>query len=172
MTKSPSIAEVYLNPGDYHFGGPYTRVRTLLGSCVSIVLWHPHARLGGMCHFMLPTRGRPTKQRDGRYADEVVSLLCEAIALSGTRLAEYQARIFGGGHMFPGLAQSRRHHVGQQNIDIARRLLAERKLGCHGEHVGGVGHRNLIFDIWSGEIALKQTQPLATQEPPAGKRPL
>lgn len=171
MPNRPSIAEVYLNPGDYHFGGPYTRVRTLLGSCVSIVLWHPHARLGGICHFMLPTRGRPTKQRDGRYADEVMSLLCEAIAQSGTKLVEYQARIFGGGHMFPGLEKTRRHHVGQQNIDVARRLLAENKIGCHGEHVGGFGHRNLIFDIWSGQIALKQNQPLAAQEPPAGKRP-
>ncbi|WP_371318678.1 chemotaxis protein CheD [Pseudomonas sp. sia0905] len=146
-------------------------MRTLLGSCVSIVLWHPHARLGGICHFMLPTRGRPAKQRDGRYADEVMSLLCEAIAQSGTKLAEYQARIFGGGHMFPGLAKARRHYVGQHNIDAARRLLAEKKIGCHGEHVGGFGHRNLIFDIWSGQIALKQTQPLAAQESPAGKRP-
>ena len=170
MPNRPSIAEVYLNPGDYHFGGPYTRVRPLLGSCVAIVLWHPHARLGGMCHFMLPTRGRPAKQRDGRYADEVMSLLCEAIAQSGTKLAEYQARIFGGGHMFPGLAQTRRHHVGQQNIEAARRLLAEKKIGCHGEHVGGFGHRNLIFDIWNGQIALKQTQPLTAQVPPAGKQ--
>ncbi len=171
MPNRPSIAEVYLKPGDYHFGGPHTRIRTLLGSCVSIVLWHPYAHLGGMCHFMLPTRGRPTKERDGRYGDEVMSLLCEAIHMSGTLLAEYQARIFGGGHMFPGLSNARRQHVGRQNVDAARRLLAEYKLTCHGEHVGGFGHRNLIFDLWNGQIALKQTQPLAVQEPPAGKRP-
>ncbi|NQD79796.1 chemotaxis protein CheD [Phytopseudomonas seleniipraecipitans] len=170
MTKTPSIAEVYLQPGDYHFGGPYTRVRTLLGSCVSMVLWHPHARLGGMCHFMLPTRGRPTAHPDGRYGDEVMNLLCEAIGLSGTRVSEYQARIFGGGHMFPTLMNSNRRHVGLQNIDMARRLIAEKKLSCHGEHVGGIGHRNLIFDIWNGHLALKQTAPTPISGRPSGER--
>ena len=170
MTKSPSIAEVYLNPGDYHFGGPYTRVRTLLGSCVSIVLWHPHAHLGGMCHFMLPSRGRPAKQRDGRYGDEVMSLLCEAIALSGTLLADMMATGFCQLGKHVTAAEDARLVVGQQNIDAARRLLDEKKLGCHGEHVGGFGHRNLIFDIWSGQIALKQTQPLAASGLPAGER--
>ncbi|XXF08933.1 chemotaxis protein CheD [Pseudomonas sp. D2-3] len=160
MPKRPAITEVYLQPGGYHFGGLYTRVRTLLGSCVSIVLWHPQARLGGMCHFILPTRGRPSTQRDGRYGDEVMSLLCDAISQSGTALGDYQARIFGGAHMFPELAHSRRQHVGQHNVAMARCLLAERNLDCYGEHVGGTRHRNLIFDIWSGQVALKQSLPL------------
>lgn len=170
MPKRPAITEVYLQPGGYHFGGPYTRVRTLLGSCVSIVLWHPQARLGGMCHFILPTRGGASARRDGRYGDEVMSLLCDAISQSGTALAEYHARLFGGGQMFPGLAHPRRQHVGQHNVAMARRLLAERNLGCYGEHVGGIGHRNLIFDIWSGQIALKQSLPLNASGLRAGQQ--
>lgn len=165
MTSTPTIAEVYLRPGEYHFGGPYTRIRTLLGSCVSLVLWHPHARLGGMCHFLLPTRGRATAHPDGRYGDEVMDLLRDAISSSGTRFSEYQVRIFGGGHMFPLLQPNKRQHIGLQNVAMARRLVAERGLICHGEHVGGIGHRNLIFDIWSGQLALKQSAPLSTFGP-------
>ncbi|MDQ7986144.1 chemotaxis protein CheD [Pseudomonas sp. G34] len=170
MPKRAVITEVYLQPSGYYFGGPNTRVRTLLGSCVSIVLWHPDAHLGGMCHFMLPTRGQPTDKPDGRYGDEAMSLLCDAIRLSGTSPSDYQGRLFGGGQMFPELAHPRRQHVGQHNVAMARRLLAERNIGCHGEHVGGIGHRNLIFDIWSGQIALKQSLPLNASGLRAGQQ--
>ncbi|OXS16719.1 chemotaxis protein CheD [Zobellella denitrificans] len=40
------VEEVLLQPGQFHFGGPATRVRTLLGSCVAMVLWHPRRQHG------------------------------------------------------------------------------------------------------------------------------
>ena len=53
MRKPKGVIEVFLQPGELYFGDRYTRLRTLLGSCVSIVLWHREALLGGMCHYML-----------------------------------------------------------------------------------------------------------------------
>ncbi len=38
---------VTLKAGEFHFGGGPTRISTLLGSCVSITLWHPRKRIGG-----------------------------------------------------------------------------------------------------------------------------
>jgi len=108
---------------------------------------------------MLPSRGRASALPDGRYGDEAMRLLSEAVASSGTRVSDYQVRIFGGGHMFPSIASDRQQHIGLQNVEMARRLVAEQGLICHGEHVGGVGYRNLIFDIWSGQLALKQSAP-------------
>lgn len=43
--------EVYLRPGDFCFGEGRLRITTLLGSCVSVVLWHPTQAHGGMCHY-------------------------------------------------------------------------------------------------------------------------
>lgn len=61
--------------GRYIFGDSHTRVRTLLGSCVAIVVWHPQRKIGGMCHYVLPNRkavaGRPL---DGRYANEAMEI--------------------------------------------------------------------------------------------------
>ncbi len=54
-TDTPEDVEtVVLRPGDFHFGGGHTRISTLLGSCVSITLWHPRRLIGGMCHYMMP----------------------------------------------------------------------------------------------------------------------
>ena len=57
MRKPPHVIEIFLQPGDFYFGDKDTRIRTILGSCVSITLWHPTRLIGGMCHFLLPFRG-------------------------------------------------------------------------------------------------------------------
>ena len=55
------ILEIFLQPGEFYFGEGKTRIRTLLGSCVAITLWHPRLHIGGMSHYMLPSRPRHRK---------------------------------------------------------------------------------------------------------------
>jgi Chemotaxis protein; stimulates methylation of MCP proteins len=55
-----AIMEIFLQPGDWYFGDRDTRIRTLLGSCIAITIWHPRLLVGGMCHFLLPGRGTCT----------------------------------------------------------------------------------------------------------------
>lgn len=149
------LHEPFLRPGEFHFGGGHTRIRTLLGSCVSITLWHPLRHIGGMCHYMLPSRpSRPADALDGRYADEAMALFDREIRRSGTRASEYQAKIFGGGNMFPNRAAGAGLEIGQRNIEMAHSLLAERKIPIVAEHLGGDGHRKLVFDLWSGDAWL------------------
>ncbi len=160
MRKPAGIIEIFLQPGELFFGDQHTRLRTLLGSCVSLVLWHPHRRIGGMTHFMLPGRTRSaTAPLDGRYGDEAMALLLSEIQAAGTRAEDYQLYLFGGGDMFPQVTRQAECSVGKRNIERARRLIADCGLKCHGEHVGGTGHRNLIFDVWSGQVAVRQLLP-------------
>ena len=94
------ILDVFLQPGDFHFGAGRTRISTLLGSCISITLWHPARLIGGMCHFMLPSRGLPAGvPLDGRYADEALAMFDQAVAAALSRPADYQVKVFGGGNM-------------------------------------------------------------------------
>jgi chemotaxis protein CheD len=56
-------------PGQWHFGPEQITVKTLLGSCVALTLWHPQRRIGGMCHYLLPDRKRePGQPLQGRFA--------------------------------------------------------------------------------------------------------
>lgn len=152
--------DFYLQPGDFEFGEAPGVMRTLLGSCVTVTLWHPVRHIGGMCHFMLPNRKRePKAPLDGRYADEAFALFDRAIARTGTRPGEYIAKLFGGGNMFTGKLAS--GDLGNQNIAAARSLMKERGIAVAAEHVGGSGHRKLIFDLSSGEVRLSH-QELAT----------
>lgn len=143
----------FLNPGEFHFGAAPLQLATLLGSCVTVTLWHPHRRIGGMCHILLPgrppRRGRPL---DGHYADEAFAMFDDAIARHGAAPREYQAKLFGGGDMFP--VAKTRIGLGARNIVTARDLLAARGIPLLAEHAGGAGHRKLVFDLGNGEVHL------------------
>lgn len=147
------VNTVVLSAGDFHFGSGHTRISTLLGSCVSITLWHPRKRIGGMCHYMMAERNRPPDAAlDGRYATEAFELFLQHVEQAGTRPAEYQAKLFGGANMFKN--EAGRMDIGERNIEYAHRLLASRHIALMSEHVAGSGRRKLHFDLWSGDVWL------------------
>lgn len=174
MTAKPDhIMEIFLQPGEFYFGDESTRIRTLLGSCVSITLWHPARRIGGMCHYMLPSRGgkgRCTVSPDGRYADEVLDLFLREIVLARSHPSEYEVKLFGGGNMFPrhakwskGRPSSVQTHAGganiaHKNIEVGRAMMEKIGFKIKAEHVGGDGRRHIIFDIWSGHVWVRQSK--------------
>lgn len=156
MHEPDEFIEIFLQPGEYYFGDWQTRIRTLLGSCIAITFWHPRARVGGMCHYLLPTRAsREMPDLDGRYGDEALLwMIREAVALN-TDPADYHIKVFGGGNMFPLLRKTIHIEVGRRNIERAFSLLAALNLSVSAKHVGGEGHRSLIFDVWSGHVWVK-----------------
>ncbi len=163
------IREIFLHPGDFHFGDATTRIVTLLGSCVSITVWNPRLRVGGMCHYMLPSRGAPPAGGgyDGRYGDEAMLLLMQNIRNLGADPAEFQAKVFGGANMFPLKCQRNEMNVGERNIEMALTLLQHYRISIKAKHIGGDGHRKLMLDIWSGDAWLKH-RPLS--QPPKEPR--
>jgi chemotaxis protein CheD len=181
MHKPDHVIEIFLQPGDFYFGDKDTRIRTLLGSCVSIICWHPVKLIGGMCHYMLPTRGERRKEAlDGRYADEAMEMFMREIRAADTKPSEYQVKIFGAGNMFPkaghiGCLQCSQKKADRKpgetcskvpcrNREIAYELIQRYGFALHAEHLGGNGHRQLLFDVWSGVAWMRHvsaSQPLS-----------
>jgi len=154
LHTTEAVETIVLRPGDFHFGCGQTRISTLLGSCVSITLWHPRKRIGGMCHYMMTERERPPDAAlDGRYATEAFALFLQHVELAGTRPSEYQAKLFGGANMFNSGAGGGMD-IGARNIEYAHRLLASRHIALIAEHIAGSGRRKLHFDIWNGDVWL------------------
>jgi chemotaxis protein CheD len=171
MVRPLHPIEIFLQPGDCYFADRDTRIRTLLGSCVSMTFWHPRLLVGGMCHYMLPERGCERRSGDwpvpnGRFADEAVTLMLNRMDVAGAHHSEYQVKLFGGGDMFPETNKHRNETapIGAQNMQAARRLTEEYGFSCVAEHLGGVGHRNVIFDVWSGEVWVKHANILHAEE--------
>lgn len=154
---SPKQSETFIHAGELHFGGN-RRLRTLLGSCIAVTLWHPRRRIGGMCHFMLPGSHR-NGHFDGRYAEDALQWLAGQVRARDTEPAEYEAKAFGGGRMYqPGRPSS--VDIAGHNVASARRLIAAHNFRLKGEHLAGHGHRSIVFDIDSGAVWVKHVAPL------------
>jgi chemotaxis protein CheD len=166
MNAAAAGADVFLKPGEWFVGDASHRIRTVLGSCISTALWCPALRIGAMSHCLLPTRGRAgvgtarglaLRTLDARYGDEALQLMLHELARRGVRPAQCRAKVFGGGNMFP----AHEGGVGRRNGEAALGLLRARGIELVSESLFGDGHRQIVFDVGSGDVWARQLAPQA-----------
>ncbi len=146
--------KVFLHPGEFLFTNGETHIHTLLGSCVAITLWHPHLHVGGMCHFVLPSRSAAHNVLDaeGRYAEGAMELFRRSVTQHGTTLKEYQGKIFGGANVLGKEAGNKQDLIGMRNAEVAMQLLMQNDIKVAVAHVGEFGHRRIVFDVSNGDV--------------------
>ncbi len=169
-------ADVVVSTGGFHFSQEPIRISTLLGSCVAFTAWHPKRRIGGLCHYLLPVgpaTALPVRTPRGMYALGAAELFNEAFLAAGSHVSEYVIKMFGGGNMFPQQTSERRceficmpqspptacRDVGCKNVLQGRFIFESRGFVIHVEDVGGVGSRQLLFDVGTGDVWVKRTLP-------------
>jgi len=160
------LIDVFLMPGECFVGDERYRVRTLVGSCVSMTLWHPRLRMGAISHFLLPGVSRRTGAgKSGTYGIDSAEMMVAELLRLGVPVNQCQGKIFGGGAMFP--RHGNQVDIGRQNGDCARLLM--KKYGVHvvSEDLFGEGHRQIIFTLKSGEVLCRQVPPNVAS--PAGR---
>jgi chemotaxis protein CheD len=109
-----------------------------------------------MCHFLLPTNSfaKVGSQLDGRYADQAMLMFMRELNRSNTAANEYEVKIFGGGSQFIN-ANNAGLSVPDKNISAGSALLKQYGFKVNACDLGGTGHRNVIFDVWSGHVWLQ-----------------
>lgn len=155
-----AAGSVFLNPGDFHFHrpapdvAPPARLQTLLGSCVSVILWHPEWRMAGMSHSILPYRIRrsDTVGYDGRYCDEAIILFRQELIRSGMSPQQFHVYLVGGGKMY--ITEKGVVSIGDRNIEAAREHLQKAGFIVRAEHVGRDGHRKVDIDLSNGVVTV------------------
>jgi chemotaxis protein CheD len=155
--------KVVLHAGDYCFDQAGTQIHTLLGSCVSITLWHPELKVGGMCHYALPyQQDDQSRKLNPRFADDCIQLFNRSVRRYGTVISDYHVKIFGGGNMYEkqvnnNISDEKRLPVGDKNVIAAYELLQKEGAQILVAHVGEFGYRKIVFDISSGDVWVKFT---------------
>jgi chemotaxis protein CheD len=148
---------VFLHPGDYYATDQKTLLSTVLGSCVSVVLWDPAKRIGGMNHFMLP--GNPKQvfylDESGRYGMQAMELLINALMKLGLHKRNLVAKVFGGATV---LATERDEElsISRANINFAFKYLELEQIAVEASDTGGKQARKIIFNPETGKVQLKR----------------
>ncbi len=152
-------AKRFLNPGGWFFGGGNVRVETLLGPCVSIVLWFPEAGKGGMCHFQLPGKRRVAEHArdlDGRYGGDAWIWLKQQARVHALNPRDAEVKLFGGSRSMNNPGSTMRQEIGAQNIEFVEALMQQTGVRVVGRDLGGDGYRYLRFDLATGEVWVRR----------------
>jgi len=147
----------FLHPGDFHATGESILISTVLGSCVSVVLWDVQKRQAGMNHFMLP--GEPKRvfylDENGKYGMNAMELLINMLMKMGSAKNQLVAKVFGGA-MVLATTRSEALSISRANIDFAFNYLELEKIRIISSDVGGNQARKIIMDPTTGKVLLKR----------------
>ncbi|WP_198962713.1 chemotaxis protein CheD [Mangrovitalea sediminis] len=150
----------YINPGEYVFGVIPEGVRTLLGSCASIVLWHPERRILGFCHILLPETPKSQGtlvRRDGYYADQVMTKFLDDMRSWESQPGDYVMELYGGSRLLLANGETLQtpFSVGARNIEYIHARAGE--LGWHFSRVdtGGPLPRRIEVNGMTGKVTVQ-----------------
>jgi chemotaxis protein CheD len=143
---------VHLAPGQLSVQFGPGRLRTILGSCVSVCLWDARLGLGGMNHFLLP-RSASAYVASLRYGDMAMAELVNGLTAHGSRTSQLSARVYGGASVLAGLSDAL--HLGERNVEFALDWLAEAGITIDGRDVLGRLARRVEFDLTSGVSSVR-----------------
>jgi len=137
-----------INPGGWAIESERP-ISTLLGSCVAVCLFDPKLKLGGMNHFLLPSRtGADNSDIDvimnGDYSMEV---LVNGLLNKGAKKSRLVAKAFGGGT----IVSSIRMAIGERNSSFAQEWLEREGIPLVASDFNGPWSRKVVFVPQSGD---------------------
>lgn len=144
----------YLRPGTLFCTKTAYEITTVLGSCISVCLWDPVSKIGGMNHYLLPLwngEGLPSP----KYGNIANTRLIERMLELGANKKRLKAKVFGGSSNF---SQSTVFNVSERNIILARDMLQEAGIPIISSEVGGQHGRKIILSTATGTVRLKRLQ--------------
>ncbi len=148
---SQDTNRLFLHPGDTYVTNGLMTITTVLGSCVSVILWDEFQRVGGMNHFVLP---RDESGGDScRYGDVAILRLLRMMREYGCKRGTVSAHIAGGARPVWSLRKS--SSIGDKNIFIAKEMLRHHRIPILQESTGGSNGYRIRMNTLNGEVVVR-----------------
>jgi len=113
-------------------------IKTLLGSCVAMIVYDDRLKLKAMNHFLLPESSFGDSYKYGLYSIE--SMLNEMYKLGSTK-SNLSVKIVGGADVLAGTSQQ----IGDKNIKFAQKFCNSEGIKIVGENVRGTHGRVVLL---------------------------
>jgi len=153
-TADPSARrKVYLHPGQLFTAVQPSVVTTILGSCVSVCLWDPLLKIGGMNHYLLPF-WVGDDMASPRFGTVAIETLIEKILALGARKNRLRAKLFGGACVIAAF-RARDDHIGVVNARLAENMLRLQAIPVVEQDLTGRRGRKLVFNTDNGASSVK-----------------
>jgi chemotaxis protein CheD len=136
--------------GDVHCSSEPKILMTVLGSCVAVCLWDKVRGAGGMNHFVLPNDRNG--ENSTRYGDVAIDELKAGLLRLGCRMADLQAKVFGGAAVLPFAGGQT---VGSNNVQLALERLRRDRIRITAQRTGGVLGQLVRFHTRTGDAFVR-----------------
>lgn len=130
-------------------------LRTTLGSCVGIgLLWHERARCA-LAHCLLPEPPNGQPQPSAKYVTDTLPALLRLIGAEPGDYDQLEAVVAGGACMVRHERPAPYGLIGEQNTQMAQRLLARAGIRVVHTDTGGNHGRQLSIDCRSRQYSVR-----------------
>lgn len=134
-----------LLPGEVGLGMAADQFKTLLGSCVAVILTDPRRTVGAMCHIVHVGKPQPQEAGNTAFGEVAMAELFRLLRGVGVVPTLCQAFVYGGGNMFPHLFT--RDTVGARNVRWVMDFLAAQGIQVVHQSLLGNGHRVVSWKV-------------------------
>ena len=148
-TSALHTAAVELMPGDVALGLAGDQLKTLLGSCVSVILTDPRRTVAAMCHIVHVGRPNASNARNTAYGEVAMDEMFAKLLAVGLPPTRCEAYVFGGGNMFPQMYNAT--HVGANNVEWVLDFLHDQGIAVVDHCLGGNGYRKVSWTVGVSE---------------------
>ena len=146
---SATVATHELMPGDVATGDAGEVLKTLLGSCVCVILTDPRRTVGSMCHIVHVGVPNMANRHNKAYGVAAMHAMFTGLRDKGINPRMCEAYVYGGGNMFPHLFRAQ--HVGAANVEWVLEYLGHHEIPVLDHSVGGNGYRKVSWTVGPGE---------------------
>jgi chemotaxis receptor (MCP) glutamine deamidase CheD len=147
LLQPPSESRMRVYTGDVATSTRPATLDALLGSCVSVCLYDPYLRAGGINHILLPGSGLDT-----RFGVHAMELLINELMKQGADRRRFIAKAFGGANVLAGLVPAT---IGDDNAEFVREFLATERIPLVAERLGGTHAVHLHFKTDTGKAVVR-----------------
>lgn len=149
------MKEIFLKPGDIAVSTEPARITTVLGSCIAVTIFDKRKKIGGMCHYYLPSaNGKDLSGLPYKYGEEAVPSLLKELKKRGSSPQDLEAKIIGGANVIAPEGGSELQ-VGAANAKLAKEILKKFNITIVAEATGGLKGRKIRLYTETGAIEMK-----------------
>jgi chemotaxis protein CheD len=157
--KMMQLETITVGIGEYRIAHDAAVLKTILGSCVGVLIYDQEKKIGGLAHVFLPVSGDfHDSKNDGLFknkcADILIPLMIEAMITGGGRLQKFIAYIAGGARLFNFIGNP--FNIGEKNLLSVKNILKELGIPYTELYSGGSSGRRLLFNCMTGDIRVTQ----------------
>lgn len=142
----------FLYPSNLYVSKESEWITTVLGSCVSVCFYDSTTKIGGINHFMLPFWNGEGLESP-RFGNVAIVQLFQKMLDSGAKKGDIVCKIFGGAEVLSKTDSV--FNIGQRNIELAYKVIADLGVPIKGSSTGGKLGRKIHFNSGTGEVLQK-----------------